>query len=142
MPGEGENYELGGSRISLKAGVGDTDGAFFLSETVVEPGFAGPPLHVHHRLTDMFYVLEGTLAYRIGEDQVDGPAGTFLCAPPGTPHTFSNPGPEPARFLNFNVPGGFEFYMRELASAWKESDGAPDPATIGAIASRHDFEAV
>ncbi|HEX3737051.1 MAG TPA: cupin domain-containing protein [Solirubrobacterales bacterium] len=142
LPGEGENFEMGASRISLKATSADTDGAFFLSETVVESGFAGPPLHIHHKLTDMFYVLEGTLTFRIGDDTVEGPAGTFVCAPPGVPHTFSNPGSQLARFLNFNVPGGFEAYMRELAAAWTENGGAPDPATIGAIASRHDFEVV
>jgi mannose-6-phosphate isomerase-like protein (cupin superfamily) len=90
----------------------------------------------------MFYVLEGVLTFRIGDDTVEGPPGTFNCAPPGTPHTFSNPGSEPARFLNFNVPGGFEVYMRELAEAWAESGGPPDPGAIGSLAPRHDFEVV
>jgi mannose-6-phosphate isomerase-like protein (cupin superfamily) len=142
MPGEGENFEMGGSSLSLKATAENTDGGFFLSETVVEPGFAGPPLHIHHRLTDMFYVLEGVLTFRIGDEAVEGPPGTFVCAPPGVPHTFSNPSSEPVRFLNFNVPGGFEVYMRELAAAWTENGGPPDPATIGELAARHDFEVV
>jgi mannose-6-phosphate isomerase-like protein (cupin superfamily) len=140
MPGEGENFAMAGSSFSLKATAERTDGAFFLSETVVEPGFAGPPLHIHHRLTDMFYVLEGVLTFRIGDDTVEGPPGTFVCAPPGVPHTFSNPSSEPVRFLNFNLPGGFETYMRELAAAWAENGGPPDPATIGEIGSRHDIE--
>ncbi len=142
MPGEGENFEMGGSSLSLKATAENTASGFFLSETVVEPGFAGPPLHIHHALTDMFYVLEGVLTFRIGDKTVEGPPGTFVCAPPGVPHTFSNPSSEPARFLNFNVPGGFEVYMRELAAAWRENDGPPDPATIGELAARHDFEVV
>jgi mannose-6-phosphate isomerase-like protein (cupin superfamily) len=139
-PGEGENYEMGGSSLSLKATEAEAGGAFFLSETVVEPGFAGPPLHVHRELTDMFYVLEGTLTFQLGEETVAGPPGTFVCAPPGTPHTFSNPGSEPVRFLNFNVPGGFEHYMRELAAAWADAGGPPEQAAVGAIASRYDFE--
>jgi mannose-6-phosphate isomerase-like protein (cupin superfamily) len=142
LPGEGENLEMAGSSISLKATAENTDGGFFLSETVVEPGYPGPPLHIHHKLTDMFYVLEGTLTFRIGDDTVDGPPGTFVCAPPGVRHTFSNQSAEPARFLNFNVPGGFETYMRELAAAWTENGGPPDPAAMGEIASRHDVEVV
>jgi mannose-6-phosphate isomerase-like protein (cupin superfamily) len=140
LPGEGENYEMGGSRLSLKATEAETGGAFFLSETTVEPSFAGPPLHIHHELTDMFYVLEGTLTFRVGEETIEGPPGTFVCAPPGTPHTFSNPSSEPVRFLNFNVPGGFERYMRDLVEAWEKAGGPPDPAALGAIASRYDFE--
>jgi mannose-6-phosphate isomerase-like protein (cupin superfamily) len=142
MPGEGENFGMAGSSFSLKATGENTNGAFFLSETVVEPGFVGPPLHVHHEMTDMFYVLEGVLTFRIGDDTVEAPPGTFVCAPPGVRHTFSNPSSEPVRFLNFNVPGGFEAYMRELAAAWTESGGPPDPATMGEIASRHDVEVV
>jgi mannose-6-phosphate isomerase-like protein (cupin superfamily) len=68
-----------------------------------------------------------------------GPGG-FACVPPGVVHTFSNPSGEPVRFLNFNTPGGFERYMRELAAA--AADGPLTRERIGEIASRHDFEAV
>ena len=142
LPGEGENFATGGSSFSLKVTSESTDGGLFLVETVVEPGFAGPPLHIHHTLTDMFYVLEGVLTFRIGDDTVEGPPGTFVCAPPGVRHTFSNPSSEPARFLNFSVPGGFETYIRELAQAWSENGSPPDPARVGEIASRHDVEVV
>lgn len=141
-PGEGENYALGGSRLSLKATRAETDGAFFLSETTVEPGFPGPPLHVHHQLTDMFYVLEGTLTFQIGEETLEAPPGTFVCAPPETPHTFANRSGEPVRFLNFNTPGGFEDYMRELVAAFAANEGPPAPEELGKIAARYDFEPV
>jgi len=142
LPGEGENYEMGASRFSLKATEGETGGAFFLSENTVEPGFQGPPLHVHHEMTDMFYVLEGTLTFQVGEETIEGPPGTFVCAPPETPHTFSNPSSEPVRFLNFSFPGGFERYMRDLADAWQAAGGPPEPAALGAIAAGYDLEVV
>jgi quercetin dioxygenase-like cupin family protein len=141
-PGEGENYEIGASSLSLKATSAQTGGSFFLSETVIEPGFAGPPLHVHHEMHDMFYVLEGTLTVQLAEETHEAPAGTFVCAPPETPHTFSNRSGGPVRFLNFNTPGGWEDYMRELAAAWTEGDAPPAPAAIGRIASHYDFEVV
>jgi hypothetical protein len=52
--GEGEEHAAGASRVTIKATGGDTAGTFFLSETVIEPGFPGPPLHVHERLHDGF----------------------------------------------------------------------------------------
>ncbi len=141
-PGEGENHSIGDSSLSLKATSDDTDGTFFCSESVIEPGFPGPPLHVHRRLHDMFYVLEGTLTLRLGDETVEAEAGSFACVPPGTPHTFSNPGARPVRMLNFNTPGGWEDYMRDLGAAFAEHGGPPPPEEIGRIASRYDFEVV
>ena len=114
---------------------------FFLSETTVEPGFPGPPPHVHRELHDLFYVLDGTLTLRDGDETIAAGAGSFACFPPGAVHTFSNPADEPVRFLNFNTPAGWEGYMRELGAAFA-GGGPPTPDEIGRIASRYDFQAV
>jgi mannose-6-phosphate isomerase-like protein (cupin superfamily) len=67
----------------------------------------------------MFYVLDGTLTVQVEDELLEAPPGSFLCVPPGTRHTFANRCDDPVRFLNFNTPGGFEEYMRELAAAWR-----------------------
>ena len=139
-PGDGEHLAAGASSLTLKATSGDTGGQFFLSETEVEPGFPGPPLHRHRELTDMFYVLEGVLTLRVGDEEIEAPPGTFACIPPGEAHTFCNRSEAPVRFLNFNTPGGFESYMRELAAALSNSEGPPTPEAIGQIAAKYDFE--
>lgn len=126
--------------VVIKASGANTDGSFFLSETTIAPGFAGPPPHRHARLHDMFFVLEGELTMQLGDSSsVIGPGG-FVCVPPGVIHTFSNPGRVSVRFLNFNTPAGWEHYMRELGDAAER--GPVSSADIGRIASRHDFEAV
>ncbi|MDQ3934838.1 MAG: cupin domain-containing protein [Actinomycetota bacterium] len=86
-PGEGEVHEMGPNRIVIKATSDETAGKFFLSESTVAPGFPGPPPHVHDELHDMFYVLEGELTMRLGDDEVTAGPGTFVCVPPGTVHT-------------------------------------------------------
>lgn len=141
-PGEGEVHRLGPNSIVIKAGSEDTGGSFFLSETTLETDFPGPPLHVHDRLHDMFYVVEGTLTVRLGEKQHDLGPGSFVCAPPGTPHTFSNRSGARVRFLNFNTPGGWEGYMRDLAAAARDAGRPPTPEQIGQIAARYDFRPV
>jgi quercetin dioxygenase-like cupin family protein len=139
--GEGEGYGAGpGSEIVIKATGEQTGDSFFLSENTVAPGFPGPPLHRHAHMHDMFYVLDGVLTFRLGEETCEAPAGTFVCVPPGVIHTFSNPGGSPARFLNFSTPAGWEHYMRDLAEAAKS--GPLTPEVMGPIASRYDFEAV
>jgi mannose-6-phosphate isomerase-like protein (cupin superfamily) len=64
-----------------------------------EPPSYIAPLHIHDRDDEAWYVLEGTLAFRVGDEQVEVTAGRSLVVPSGTPHTFWNPSPEPARYL-------------------------------------------
>jgi quercetin dioxygenase-like cupin family protein len=137
LPGDGERYIAGGSEIVIKATGEDTTGTFFLSESTIPPGFPGPPPHRHEGLVDMFYVLEGVLAVRLGEDTHELEAGSFVCVPAGVVHTFSNTSDRPVRFLNFNTPAGWENYMRDLAEAAKL--GALTPDVIGRVASHYDF---
>lgn len=139
-PGEGERHAAGPStEIVIKATGDDTAGTFFLAENVIAPGFPGPPPHRHERLHDMFYVLDGTLTVRLGDETVAAGPGTFICVPPGVVHSFSNRSGEPVRFLNFSTPSGWEHYMRDLADAARS--GPLSPEAIGRVASRHDFRA-
>jgi quercetin dioxygenase-like cupin family protein len=136
-PGEGE--KVGGpTTVTIKATGEETNGSFYLGEGVLAPAFPGPPPHRHKELHDMFFVLEGTLTLRLGEETLELAPGSFVCVPPGVVHTFSNPTDAPVRFLNFNTPAGWENYMRELAAALE--GGNPTQEEIGQIASRHDFE--
>lgn len=48
------------------------------------------PLHVHHADDEAWYVLEGTLRFRIGDDVFEAPAGSAVLAPKGTPHAYGN----------------------------------------------------
>lgn len=136
LPGEGEQIP-GPSSVTIKATGEHTAGSFYLGEAVLQPGFAGPPPHFHERLHDMFYVLEGTLTLRLGEETLDLAPGSFVCVPPGVVHTFSNSSQDPVRFLNFNTPSGWENYMRDLAALL--ASGTPTSEEIGRIASRYDF---
>jgi len=136
-PGEGEHHAAGPLEIIIKATGDDTAGSFFLAESIIPPGFAGPPPHRHEKLHDMFYVLAGTLTLRLGDDTVAAAPGTFVCVPPGVVHTFRNATDEPVRLLNFNTPSGWEHYMRDLAEAARS--GPLTPEAIGRVASRYDF---
>lgn len=137
--GEGERISVARSTVIVKGATVGTDGFLFLSESTLEPGFAGPPPHVHRTLHDLFYVLDGTLTLRVGEERIEAPPGSFACFPPGVVHTFSNAdGNQPVRFLNVNTPAGWERYMRELGAAFDRTPPTPDE--VARIASRYDFE--
>ena len=135
-PGEGETMTVFGNKLTIKAGAEDTGGAFCLVDYAAVPGFPGPPPHVHHETADMFFVLEGELTARLGDETLTLGPGSFVLVPPGTVHTFWNPSDRPVRFLSLMSPGGFEQYFRDLRDAF--GDGPPDVARIGEIAARYD----
>ena len=137
-PGDGEALHVAGNDVVIKAGGDRIAGRAAVVDYTAAPGFPGPPLHIHRELTDIFYVLEGTLTFRVGDETIEAPAGSFVLVPPGTAHTFSNPSEAPARFLGIVSPAGFEQYFRDLAAAL--GDGPLDPAVAQQIASRYDIE--
>ena len=98
---------------SLKASHRSTGGALSVFETTIE---AGPPLHVHDREDECFYVLGGELSIRCGADAFDAPAGSFVFLPRRRPHRFWAQD-QPARLLLIAVPGGIEDYFRQINNA-------------------------
>jgi quercetin dioxygenase-like cupin family protein len=103
-----------------------------LFEFEIAPG-GGAALHLHRRHSDSFYVLEGELEFRVGEETVRAAAGAYVLAPPGVPHGFRNTGTVPARTLNLHTPGGFARYWREL-NELQTAGTEPDDAFF----ERHD----
>jgi mannose-6-phosphate isomerase-like protein (cupin superfamily) len=125
-PGEGQTIWFLRNRITVKATAGTTGGAYGLVESWVAPGFS-PPLHVHHREDEAFYVLEGDLSMRCGDRTFRAAAGSFVFLPRDVPHTFVVEGDTPARMLTLLTPGGGEGLFVEGGHP-AEHDGLP-PAT-------------
>jgi mannose-6-phosphate isomerase-like protein (cupin superfamily) len=59
----------------------------------------GIPLHTHRTEDEAWYVLDGTLRFRVGNEEFDASAGAGILLPKGISHTFWNPGPGPVRYL-------------------------------------------
>jgi quercetin dioxygenase-like cupin family protein len=78
-------------------------------------GFAGPPLH-HHDFDEAFYVLEGELTFRLGDELFTRKAGELAFAARGMPHTYANHSGADARALIICTPAGFERYFGRMAA--------------------------
>lgn len=107
-PGEGRSYAMGGMQAVFKADEAETDCAYSISEWWLEPRTEGPGAHSHEAHDDIFYVIEGTISFRIGDDWVEVARGGFVRAAPGVTHDFANRTDARAGLLNIYVPGGFE----------------------------------
>ena len=75
------------------------------------PGFTGPPLH-HHDFDETFYVVEGELTFQLHDELLGVKSGQLAFAPRGAPHTFTNLGPGPARYLIVCTPGRIRALLR------------------------------
>lgn len=133
-----EGEIVGSGPYQLRFLTQSPDHPIAITENVVPPNFPGPVRHRHVQMTDIFYVLEGTLTLHLdGERRSLGPSG-FALVPPGVVHTFSNEGDVPARFLNIYQPSGNEHYLKEVGR-WAAAGSPPSPEEMAEIASRYDF---
>ncbi len=90
------------------------------------------PLHVHHADDEAWYVLEGALRFRIGDEVCEAGAGSAVFAPKGTPHAYGNARRgEPARYLLVVTPR-----LMSLIEALH----VPDVEDINAVFRAHHSE--
>ncbi|MEG4964051.1 MULTISPECIES: cupin domain-containing protein [unclassified Microcoleus] len=138
--GVGRSIEvLPGETVTFKAVSTDTDGAYTLIEVIDEPQ-SGPPLHLHRREDESFYILEGTFAFQIGDHAMTATAGWFMTAPKGTPHSYKNIGTTPARMLTLFVPAGIENFFEDLSKL--TAAGTLDIDSIIAVSAKQGIEVV
>src|ERR671925_189985 len=86
--GEGDARDVLGSVDVVKASADQTGGSVGLIEWDETKG-SGPPLHVHSREDEAYFIVEGDVTFFIGEQDLQASAGTFVFAPRGLPHSWS-----------------------------------------------------
>jgi quercetin dioxygenase-like cupin family protein len=119
----------------VKAPAAATGGRISVSEQVMPEG-SSPPLHVHHREDEAFYVLEGQLTCQAGDQVLIATTGSFVWLPREVPHTFRVDS-STARILSLCVPGGFEAFFEAIgrpATRLTLPAPAEEPADMGAMA--------
>jgi len=121
----------------------DPAGGYALLEWEAPPGAASPPVHVHHRTDEGFYVLSGAFRFLVDGKTIDGPAGSHVLVRAGMPHTFWNAAGVPARCLIILTPPDFAPYFRELALGLAEGKTDEDSIEIRRrLSARFDIEVV
>ncbi len=115
-----------------------TDGTMTLIETGGTEVGSGPPMHIHHRDNEAFFVLSGSYRMHVAGTDYECPAGSFVYLPPGTVHGFYalEPG---TRKLNIYAPSSHEGFFDDLDAIMAE--GADDDR-IRELFERHQTEIV
>lgn len=92
------------------------------------------PFHIHHEDDEAWYVVEGRLIVRMGEEDYSVPAGGAVLVPRGTPHTYWNPNPDPTRYVLVMTP------RIERLIAALHALAEPSPQTLADVYAEHRSE--
>ncbi len=92
-----------------------TGGQVSVTEIVVPPHSAGPPLHTHG-FDEAFYLLEGELIFQLADALVTKGAGEVSFAARNVAHALANHSDAPARYLLVCTPAGFERHWARVAA--------------------------
>lgn len=108
----GHSHSLGFSTMSFKVSTAETAGGLFIVEhTHLAPG--GPPLHLHYEQEEWFCVMEGEVAFQVGDKRLALKPGESVLAPRRIPHTFSSTVPSSRLLIAFTPAGKMEQYFRD-----------------------------
>ena len=136
--GEGTRREARGSEMLFKATASSTQGRFSLMERTLPPGGRMPPAHRHVGNDEAYFVLDGTVEFRVADDIFEGGPGMFVLVPAGEAHTFGNTGTDPARLLVMHAPA-LDGYFAELETLWGAADPPEREAELD-LMRRHGME--
>ena len=144
-PGEGPAYWSLGGRFVTKLGAPSGEGRVTLVEALATRA-AEPPVHIHHREDESWYVLDGQLTFHVGGQVLVAPTGSFVFAPRGIAHAFTVE-IEPTRVLVLAAPAGFERFMAEAGTEAIGDEPPPElrmlgPEILGPIGERYGIEIV
>jgi quercetin dioxygenase-like cupin family protein len=136
--GEGLRREARGSEMWFKATASSTQGRLSLMERTLPPGGRMPPSHSHGGNDEAYFVLDGTVEFRVAGQVFEGTSGTFVLVQAGEPHTFGNTGRRPARLLVLHTPA-LDGYFEELEQLWA-APVSPDRDTELELMRRHGMD--
>jgi quercetin dioxygenase-like cupin family protein len=130
------SYWLVDSLWSVLAPAESTGGALTVLDQVM-PRRSGPPPHVHDRLHEYFYLLEGEIHFQIIDGVQTARTGSLLSIPAGTVHGFAVSS-ETARVLNLYTPGGFTEQISYMGTPATELRLPREGEQIAASADRQN----
>jgi mannose-6-phosphate isomerase-like protein (cupin superfamily) len=119
--------------------IGSANDAFVIAEWRDQGGPPGPPRliappHLHRSDDEAWYVLEGTLHVRVGQEVVEANAGSAVFVPRGTPHAYWNPGPGPLRYLLVMTANIYRL-IQEIHAMQERT-----PSALRTVFAKHDSE--
>jgi quercetin dioxygenase-like cupin family protein len=133
-----------GALFRVKGRREETGGTLGLVEANFWGGM-GTPLHVHHREDEAFYVIDGEIRFKLGDEELTAGPGSFVFGPREIPHCFKV-AEGGARALVLMSPAGLEHMFLEGGEPVHDPSQAPpreyDVEHVKALARKYGFDVV
>ena len=123
--GTGRIYNCGKMTAVFKADEEETSAKYSVSEWWIEPQSEGPGAHKHDENDELFFAMQGTTSFLVGDTWIDAEQGSFLRIPAGTMHDFANRTDARTGILNVYIPGGFERNMPSIVQWFVDQKSTP-----------------
>jgi mannose-6-phosphate isomerase-like protein (cupin superfamily) len=106
-----------------------------------------PATHMHDDIDDTWYVLDGQMALRCGDNEYVAEPGVWVSLPRGVPHAFRVVGDRPARIIVVHDNHSFLDFVAELGEPTDQRVPPPHPKfppieELGRVAHDHDLAPV
>lgn len=125
---EGARALLGGGAIlKFLATSKDTNGLYALFEAKGIPGMEPPP-HTHSNEDETYYILDGTLWFKVGEEEFTAQKGDFVFLPRNVKHEFKILTEEFHCHVGL-FPAGLDDYFLELSQPYHSVEIPPVDST-------------
>lgn len=127
----------GTSPNDIKVSAKDTSGKLTVFEYTGHVK-GGPPLHLHEKQDEMFFILEGEYTFKVGEDIYHLATGDMIFLPRKVPHCFAQTTDKGKMLFMFQPSGKMEDYFRKLSTF----TGPPTPEEGAKLFSDHEMKVV
>lgn len=132
----GESTLLFGSQNQndIKVSAKDTDSKLTVFEYTGNTQ-GGPPLHIHLKQDEIFFIVEGEYTFKVGEEIHELKKGDTIFLPRKVPHTFTQTSEKGKMYFMLQPSGKMEDYFRKIATL----KGQPTPAEGAKIFADHEM---
>ncbi|HYE53814.1 MAG TPA: cupin domain-containing protein [Chitinophagaceae bacterium] len=124
--------------LDIKISGSDTGGDLAIFEQTSLSQGRGTPLHVHHGQDEVFYVLEGSYRFKVGEEIFDLAVGESIFLPRKVPHAWMQVSEKGRMLVTLQPAGKLENFFVTMAGLGHE----PTQAEVAKIFAENEMEVV
>jgi len=124
--------------LDVKISGSDTNGDLAIFEQTSLSQGKGTPLHIHHFQDEIFYVIEGSYKFQVGDDKYDLAIGDSIFLPRKVAHAWTQVSVKGKMIVTFQPAGKLENFFVTIAAL----DHQPSQQEIAKIFSDNDMQVV